>query len=133
MPSEWKLSVLAACLSSLGCADFHRGPAPRDAGSNLGSPADPTFEKDVYPVLEELCQFCHQTERVAERSRLVMTGNALLDRAMVGALVVPGDPAAGLLLRRATGEMHFGGQILEPQSPAYNTIADWILNLPAAP
>jgi hypothetical protein len=130
MRSSWKLSVLAICCCGLGCADFHRGPAPRDAAPDTALVADPTFEMDVYRVLQSRCEDCHQAGGMAEYTRLVLTGNARIDRAMVVALVVPGDPSASLLLRRATGESHTGGSVLSLDSPEYTTIADWISGLP---
>ena len=134
MRFDWKRWGVAAVFCSLGCADFHRGPAPRDAGEGeAGLVVDKTFERDVYPILQVNCQFCHRAGHDAENSALVLTGNARLDRAMVMALVVPGDPTAGLLLQRATGEEHWGGEVLEPESADYATIADWISNLPTGP
>jgi hypothetical protein len=127
----WVLAVGACCL---GCADFHRGPAPSDAASgDAALDANAIFEMNVYPLMQADCWFCHRAGRFAEDTRLVLTGNARADRAMVEALVAPGDPAASLLLHRATGEYHGGGQILEPGSADYNTIADWIMSLPAGP
>ena len=94
MRFDRKLSVLAVCLCSLGCADFHRGPAPRDAGADAGADgdaalvADWTFEIQVYPILESRCQGCHQGGGMAGSTRFVLTGNARMDRAMV---VADGD------------------------------------------
>jgi len=133
MRFDWKLSVLAACVCSLGCADFHRGPAPQDAGSEEGGPAGPTFERSVYPILETYCQHCHQAGGAAGGTYLILTGNASMDRVMVEALVVPGDPSTSLLLRRATGDFHYPGQIFTPDSLEYDTIASWISSLPAEP
>jgi hypothetical protein len=129
MRFDWKLAVLAFAGCCLGCADFHRGPAPPDAGLI----ADPLFESEVYPIMELNCQFCHRAGRFADNTLLVMTGDARMDRAMVVELVTPGDPAASLLLRRATGEYHGGGEVLQAGDSDYNTIATWILSLPAAP
>jgi hypothetical protein len=132
MRFDWKLPVLAICFGCLGCADFHGGPAPRDAGADAGGTlvADLTFEMDVYRILQSRCQDCHEAGGRAEYTRLVLTGNARMDRAMVVALVVPGDPSASLLLLRATGEAHSGGSVLSPDSTDYTTIANWIFGLP---
>jgi hypothetical protein len=54
-----------------------------------------------------------------------------MDRAMVVALVTPGDPGASLLLQRATGEAHAGGQVITQDDTDYDTIANWILGLSA--
>jgi len=120
-------------LAGLGCADFHRGPAPTDAGQDAVADqtlvADFAFETTVYPILQRRCQDCHSIGRIGEYTRLVLGGNARTDRAMVVALVVPGDPAASLLLRRATGEAHTGQDVLTQDTPEYDTIASWILGL----
>ena len=135
MRFDGKPFVLALCLCSVGCADFHRGPAPRDAGADVagdaGLVADWTFEVDVYPILESYCEGCHQEGGMAGSTRFLLTGNARLDRAMVVALVTPGDPEASLLLQRATGESHTGGQVIAQDGTDYGTIANWILSLPA--
>jgi hypothetical protein len=137
MPFDWKRSALiiglGACATA--CADFHRGPAPRDGGdASQDAPiADPTFETQVYPILQLRCEDCHMAGREGEYSALVLTGDARLDRAKVVALVVPGDPANSLLLRRATGESHFGGEVLSQDSSDYQTLADWIMGLSSQP
>jgi len=128
-----RLSLLLA-LAGPGCVDFHRGPAPRDGGQDGGSDnalvADFDFETTVYPLLQMRCQGCHSVGREAEYSQLVLTGNARMDRVKVIALVVPGDPASSLLLRRATGEEHTGRDVLARDTPDYDTIASWIMGLP---
>ncbi|HEX7598209.1 MAG TPA: hypothetical protein VF518_08345 [Polyangia bacterium] len=90
---------------------------------------DPVFEQDVYPVLLDKCQLCHSTGNQAQASRLVLTGDAKPDRAMVVNLVSPGNPGNSLLLRRALGETHEGGQRITVDSPEYTTIAGWIEGL----
>ena len=90
---------------------------------------DFVFETSVYPLLEMYCEACHSAGGEGEYSRFVLTGNARLDRAMVMALVTPGNPSDSLLLRRATGESHMGGQVLSADSPEYQTISNWILGL----
>ena len=126
------IALVAAGLACAGCADFHRGPAPLDGGDKSSTDApveDFVFETSVYPLLEMYCEGCHAAGREAEYSSFVLTGNARLDRAMVMALVTPGNPSDSLLLRRATGESHMGGQVLSADSPEYQTISNWILGL----
>jgi hypothetical protein len=146
MRFDWKLSLLVWGLGALGCADFHRGPAPRDsasiadpdAGESKGADAgtdaileaDLTFEAEVYPILLLRCEDCHKAGGEAGTSSFVLTGNARMDRAMVLALTVPGDAAASRLLRRATGEMHEGGTVLNKDTPDYDTIFSWLMLLP---
>jgi hypothetical protein len=133
MRFDWKRLLLALCLCGPGCADFKRGPASRDAGTDWAGDttlvADLTFEAEVYPILEMRCAGCHQPGQMAAYTKMVLTGNARLDRAMVLALVVPGDPAGSLLIQRATGETHTGGKLLTPDTDEYNTVAQWIMLL----
>lgn len=127
------MSLIVAGLTwaAASCADFHRGPAPRDAG---GSPdteaaqvADLMFETQVYPILQVRCEDCHSATGVAVTSRLVLTGNARADRAMIVALVTPSSPADSLLLLRATGgDAHPGEVRLPIDSVEYQTVFNWI-------
>ena len=134
MPSRSCLLLAAALVwAGAGCADFHRGPAPLDGGQRTdGSQgADPAFEKLVYPILELNCADCHSAGREAKDSRLVLTGSAGLDRAMVVALVTPGNPADSKLLQQQSLATHTGGERLAPDSLEYQTIAFWIQGLDA--
>jgi hypothetical protein len=122
----------------LSCADFHRGPAPIDGGGGQDAAStlvkDLMFEAQVYPVLLMRCADCHAAGGDAKTSRLVLTGNGRLDRAMVVALVTPGDPASSeLLIRAGGGDAHPGDVRLPPDSPEYATVSDWIAMLPTAP
>jgi len=136
MRFDWKPWTLVACLFTVGCVDFHRGPAPRDAAAEATAQGDVTlvedltFETDVYRILQVRCEDCHQSGGMGGYTRFVLTGNARIDRAMVVALVVPGDPAGSLLIERATGNAHTGGQVLVPDSDSYNIITSWIMGLP---
>lgn len=116
-----------------GCADFHRGPAAGDGGrdsfSDQALVPDFVFETAVYPLLQLRCQECHSAGREGEYTQFVISGNARLDRSMVVRLLVPGDPSASLLLRRATGEAHTGRDVLTADTPDYDTIADWVRGL----
>jgi hypothetical protein len=133
MRFDWRRLLVALCLCGPACADFKRGPAPRDAGSDSGGGStlvtDLSFETEVYPILDGRCGGCHQAGQMGGYTRMVLTGNARIDRAMVLALVVPGDPSASLLIQRATGEAHSGGQILTQGTDAYNTVTQWIMLL----
>jgi hypothetical protein len=120
-----------ACLS---CADFHRGPAPIDGGGkDVASTLvnDFMFEAEVYPILLAQCEDCHAVGKDAGTSRLVLTGNARLDRAMVVALVTPGDPATSdLLIYGDGGNAHEGDIRLPAGTSEYVKVADWISMLP---
>ncbi len=124
------LFALTAALAIAGCADFHRGPAPRDGGADDAQGVDLTFENSVYPVLELDCVDCHSASGQAYNTSFVLTGDARLDRAMVVALVTPGNPSESRLLVQATSDSHGGGQRFATDSSEYQTIADWILGLP---
>ncbi len=130
MRSRLLFALTAAVLASVGCADFHRGPAPRDGGTADSEIEDLAFEKLVYPILELDCGYCHSAGGAASNTSFVLTGNAGSDRAMVVALVTPGNPGDSRLLMKATGDGHTGGQRFATDSLEYQTIANWILGLP---
>jgi hypothetical protein len=126
------LVVAALVLAGASCADFHRGPAPLDAGGTDGSQiVDLSFEKLVYPILEINCSDCHSAVGQAFRTKYVLTGNAQVDRAMVVALVTPGNPANSLLLTQQSNLSHPGGPAIATDSLEYQTISNWILGLSA--
>jgi hypothetical protein len=127
------LCLLSASLLAAACADFRRGPGPDASPDGAALVDDPVFVNDVYPILQAHCQSCHSKGGEAEFSRLLMTGAAQADRAMVVALVYPDYPDGSLLLQRATGNQHTGGAVMAVDSPEYATIRDWIASLPAAP
>ena len=129
MRFEIVFGLLCATLIGGSCADFRRGRAADGAVSV----DDPVFENDVDPILQTRCEDCHSQGREAGFSRYVLTKNAKADRAMVVALVSPGDPDNSLLLQRGLGDQHPGGQRLTPGDPEEETIRNWIANLPAAP
>lgn len=135
-------SVVTGLLAVLAsCADFHRGSAPVavDGGANPDSAANPAvpdlmFETQVYPVLLMRCGGCHAEWQEAGLSRLLLTGNARQDRAMILSMVTPGEPAQSELLLTGTGgNSHMGGIRLLPDSAEYATVADWIAMLPPGP
>jgi len=130
--SKLCLGLLAVALLGGACADFRRGPAS-DAAAETAPSDDPLFENDVYPILQIRCQDCHAPGKEAGLTRLVLTGNAKADRAMVVALVYPDYPDGSLLLQRAAGNQHSGGQRLTPDDPEYLTIRNWIASLPRSP
>jgi hypothetical protein len=130
MRSRLLFALAAVSLASAGCADFHRGPAPRDGGAGDAQIRDMAFERLVYPILDSDCVECHSASGQASNTYFVLTGNARLDRAMVLALVTPGSPSDSSLLIQATRSGHTGGQRFATDSSEYQTISDWILGLP---
>jgi hypothetical protein len=132
MHSRLLLALVAAGLlcASTDCADFHRGPVPVDAGGTDGTQVvDLAFEKLVYPILEMDCVDCHSARGEASNSSYVLTGDAQLDRAVVLALVTPGNPTNSRLLIQATSVSHQGGARFTKDSVEYQTIAAWIQGL----
>ncbi|MGO9665780.1 MAG: hypothetical protein ACLP66_21045 [Polyangia bacterium] len=125
--------LLSVILLAGACADFRRGPPPDGSPDGPALVDDPVFDNSVYPILLSDCQSCHSQGGEAGFSRFVLTGNAQADRAMVVALVYPDYPDGSLLLQRATGNDHPGGQVIAVDSPEYATIRDWIASLPTAP
>ena len=102
-----RLLVLAATvviLASTGCADFHRGSAPRDGG-DLGDSSqvgDPAFEKLVYPILELDCSYCHSANGAAAYTSFVLTGNAV-PKVLTPLAAMKRDPARVQAFRRFAG------------------------------
>jgi hypothetical protein len=131
MRSSVSVVLAAAVLALAGCADFHRGPAPLDGGGNGDGAqvADLAFEKLVYPIMEMDCVDCHSASGEASNSSFVLTGDAQLDRAVVVALVTPGNPTNSRLLIQATSVSHEGGVRFTNDSVEYQTIAAWIQGL----
>ncbi len=124
------------------------GPAPAVAGPALApapavvapvpaSSAPPTFAAAVEPTLMNACGACHRTGGPAGMTRLLLSGDALTDEAIVRALVDPQAPEASSLLVKAAGQMHAGGTPLGTGDPRRPAIVAWIAGLasppPAAP
>jgi hypothetical protein len=126
--------VAGLAWAAMSCADFHRGAAPGDGGGKDVSASrvnDLMFEAQVYPILLLRCEDCHAAGKEADTSKLVLTGNARMDRAMVVALSTPGDPTTSELLVRALGgNSHPGDVRLAAGTPEYATVSDWIAMLP---
>lgn len=126
---------LSAALLGGACVDFRRGPAGDASADGTGERApidDPVFENDVYPILQARCQDCHSKGGSGEYTPYLLTGDAKADRAMVVRLVSPSFPEGSLLLLRATGYDHLGGEVLSVNDPEYATIQNWISGLPQA-
>lgn len=100
------------------------------------SPRPISFELDVQPILTRLgCNAgaCHGKSRGQNGFQLSLLGffpdfdyTALTQEAR-GRRVFPPSPDASLLLMKASGQLpHGGGKRLDPQSPAYALIREWI-------
>ena len=80
-----------------GCTSRRSATPPRDRAADFE-----WFETKVRPILVDHCYTCHSADtkpagglRVDDRNGLLAGGNS-------GAAVVPGDPAASLLLKRVS-------------------------------
>jgi hypothetical protein len=78
----------------------------------LGADTSPTWEADVRPILKAHCTHCHGEEQPVEGGVDLRLRRFLDHEAEgYGALLVPGDPSAGELLRVIrSGEMPKGGK-----------------------
>jgi len=104
-------------------------------GTLVARSAEPSFERDVAPLLRVYCAGCH-AGRDAEGGLAVETYALLRAGGSSGDPLVPGDAAASLLVRRlaATGDDHMppGGQP-QPSPAEIALIAGWIAAGAAAP
>jgi hypothetical protein len=131
LSATWLLIALSVQALAAGCGDFHRGPAT-DGGEPVPVVEDAVFETTVYPLLQAHCQSCHSTLGEASITKFILTGDARPDRVVVLDQVSLGYPRASMILRKASGEAHTGGQIFLLDGPEYQTIVDWAEWLSAA-
>ncbi len=100
------------------------------------SPMEPRFVRDVVPVLTRLgCNQggCHGATQGKGGFKLSLQGYdpesdfISITRGAAGRRVAPARPEASLLLRKPTGAVpHKGGKLLEPESPHWRLLVDWI-------
>jgi hypothetical protein len=106
------------------------------ARSGAGEVRKPTLERDVEPILTRYgCNAgaCHGKQRGQNGFQLSLLGfdpvfdlDALAHEAR-GRRIFPADPERSLLLLKATARLpHGGGKRLEPGTPPYAMIRDWI-------
>jgi len=110
---------------ALACGGFERGKHEGGGAAGGDSGAAGSFAS-AHAVLMSRCNGCHGPGGPASGTPFTLTGDAATDFATVEALVTPGDPAASLLLQKASGQGHGGGTVMTQGSADYNTIADWI-------
>lgn len=112
--------------------------------NGVNSPREPNFEVDVQPILTRLgCNSgpCHGKQRGQNGFQLSLFGfDPDFDYHSVstedrGRRVFPTSPENSLLLLKGSARTpHGGGKRLDPESPYYKTIYDWIAaGLPHAP
>ncbi|MBS0263619.1 MAG: DUF1549 domain-containing protein [Planctomycetes bacterium] len=127
----------AICCALFGCILLSAGGAAADEPAQpLAATAAVTFEADVQPLLTRFgCNSgpCHGKSRGQNGFALSLLGfdsdfdyAALVGEAR-GRRVFPAAPETSLLLRKAAGQVpHGGGKRIEPNSPHYDLLRQWI-------
>ncbi|MFH5802664.1 PSD1 and planctomycete cytochrome C domain-containing protein [Alienimonas sp. DA493] len=130
-------SFAVACLTAAGltAAGFAAGP-DRPAAPELEAAADVAeepidFNRDVRPILSNKCNLCHGNDEAGRSTplRFDTPEGAFVELNGGGHAIVPGDPAASVLLDRVTDEyapMPPEGEG-DPLTPAeVDTLRRWI-------
>ena len=107
-----------------------RPPRPRRAPT--AKPSAPRFAATVHPVLMSACAICHRPGAPAAMTRLVLSGDAAHDEAIVRPFVDAQAPQQSLLVTKSAGQMHAGGAVLPPGDPRLEAIVAWAKGLAAA-
>jgi hypothetical protein len=137
MSSETRLlrCLLAAFVTSAsaGCADFRRGAywddveADDDDGDEPGDATedvedDLRFESDVYPLLVDGCQGCHEPGALD----FTVSGDVSETYESTLRFVDLDDPTSSRLLHKTRGDGHGGGTVYGRTSAEYEVILSWI-------
>jgi hypothetical protein len=111
-------------------------PAPPAPEPGKGAPADKAasrpapavvFAGGVHETLVRTCRGCHTTGAVAGATRFVLSGEVAHDHAVARALIDLRNPAASLLLAKATAAVvHGGGPTLAAGSENHRRLIKWI-------
>jgi hypothetical protein len=107
-------------------------PAIAPPASPAGEPAQAApspFASTVHPILMAACALCHRPGGPAAMTRLLLSGDAARDEAIVRPLVDPQAPEQSLLVTKASGQMHGGGALMPPGDPRLATILAWVQGL----
>src|SRR5216117_3289603 len=100
-----RLAALALVLVA-SCADLSRGEPLFDAGAGAdAATADAgavSFSTDVYPLLSGSCGQCHVAGGQAGDTKLLFTGSAPADAAVVKMFVDTVTPTSSRLLAKAS-------------------------------
>ncbi len=78
------------------------------------------------------CAICHRPGAPAAMTRLVLSGDATQDEAVVRPFVDAQAPQQSVLVTKSTGQMHAGGAVLPPGDPRLEVILAWAKGLAAA-
>ena len=107
----------------------NQGGGNQGGNQGGGAPQTVSFSRDVMPILQQSCSGCHQVNSGAGNFRL--SYNVIVN----GSPATPGytsfidtnNPSQSLILLKATNQVgHGGGQVIAPNSQAYQTILRWI-------
>lgn len=119
---------------SIGMAPPPPAPAPRTPAPAMTPPPSqtpppqtstaPKYLPTIAAILANRCTSCHANN--VSPYRLTPLANTQNDFAATAGRTNGANPAASLLLTKATGQGHGGGLQLPINSPDYNTILAWI-------
>ena len=102
-------------------------PSPSASPSPSPSPAALSYATDVAPLISVSCQTCHTNAGLVGNAMLLTDATAANDYATVLARVNTGDPAASLLLLKASNQStHVGGAVWAVGSSQHTTVLNWI-------
>lgn len=132
--------ALAVSLLLFGCADFSRGPGPVPpdtavadtgggdaiAGDTGGGCTPGDYTTEIYPLLQLSCDSCHSSSGSAGSTGLVFTGSTGDDYAEIAALIDTANPAASVLVTKATGKAHGGGGVFSAGGSEEQALICWI-------
>lgn len=122
----------------LGCAHRHRWQwcgvfllafSPMVGGSrDQTAAAEPSFERDVWPVLEQNCHGCHSaTDKKSKGGLSLDAADHLLKGGNTGPLYVPGKPDESLLLKVVSGDKPEMPKKQPPLPPEQvQVLRDWV-------
>jgi hypothetical protein len=125
----WKhLWVLVVASSVVGCADFRRGAYWDDAddddanGVTGEAEGELSFESDVYPLLVDGCQSCHEPGALD-----YVVSDDVDETYQATVTIVDFDrPDDSRLLVKTRGDGHGGGTVYDRSSDEYAVILSWI-------
>jgi len=104
-------------------------PGPLPQAGEGGRSGAPRFAAAVHPVLMSTCAICHRPGAPAAMTRLLLSGDAARDDAIVRPFVDVQAPEQSPLVSKARGEMHGGGAVLPPGDPRLEAIIAWAKGL----